>query len=75
MTREGLPQAYSQSLAFHKATCPGPVTSALAWSAACMILRRGSHLCALGHNYGQQHYRHVSVVAVKETALTGFLFL
>lgn len=73
MTRDRLPQAYSQCLAFHKATCPGPVTSGSACSAACMILRRGSHLCGSGHHYGQQHYGHISVMAVTETALTGFL--
>lgn len=69
------PKLILNALAFHKETCPGPVTSGFAWSAACMILRRGTHLCVWGQNCGQQHYRHVNVMVVKETALTASLFL
>lgn len=42
MTRESLAQAHSPCLALHKATRPGPVTSGLAWSTGCVMLRRGS---------------------------------
>lgn len=75
MTRESLARALSPCLPCHKATRPGPVTSGLAWSTGCMMLRRGSHPSVLGQICGQPHYGHVSVVFVWGTALTGFLCL
>lgn len=41
MTRESLAWPHSPCLALHKATRPGPVTSGLAWSTGCVMLRRG----------------------------------
>lgn len=64
MTRESLARALSPCLPLHKATRPGPVTSGLAWSTGCMMLRRGSHPSVLGQICGQPHYGHVSVVFV-----------
>ncbi len=48
MTRESLAWAHSPCLALHKAARPGPVTSGLAWSTGCVMLRRGSWALCVG---------------------------